>query len=145
LCWAATIACISNYLYNTSLTAPVVSNTYFGSNTNPAPDFGVSGVNVAAFMNAQYGIPYTYGSSRPSDNAMLSNISAGYPVYGIFQCPSSLHAVTIYGIDPISGYISIKDPQFGSATGYSNGTTYTYYSSYAYIYPTLHSGICLVW
>ena len=85
------------------------------------------------------------GSSRPSDSALVTNISNGYPVFGIFGWLSGYHAVTIYGINAITGYISVMDPEFGVTTALHNGTSYVYTSSYSGVNLILDSGICHSW
>lgn len=137
ICWAATIACINNYVNGTSLTAVAVAKAKFGnSNYNN----GVTTDVAISFMISEYGLYYTYTSGIPSNNAMLKSIKNGYPVYGCFSWASGKHAATIYGIDLISGYVSVMDPEFGATTSYTNGSTYTYISNYSGVKLTLQRG-----
>ncbi len=126
LCWAATVACIKNYISGTSWTVHTVSKGYF--QTTYTVDATVETSSVANFMQNKCSMPYTYHNSVPSDNTILSNIIGGYPIYGSFYVsPNNLwHAGTIYGINVVSGYISVKDPLRGTVSAISNGSTYVY-------------------
>jgi len=61
-----------------------------------------------------------------SDNAILDNIQGGYPIYGVLQNYSLQHACIIYGVNPVSGYITVMDPVFGYSTAYSSHNEYAY-------------------
>lgn len=145
LCWAATTACIKNYLSGTTLNAAAVSMAYF--NVSTVMNIKVPSSDVANFMQNTYGLSYTYNNYRPSDNAILNNITGGYPIYGSFSWTTSsssgYHACTIYGVNPISGYISVMNPSQGAMVAATNGTTYVFTvggTSYS-----LARGICHSW
>lgn len=143
LCWAATVACIKKYLSGIYLTAGDVSMAYF--DTNYVVNSTAYDSQVAGFMQSNYSMSYTYGSSKPSDSAILSNISNGYPIYGSFTWSNGRHAATIYGVNATSGYISVMDPEFGASSATYNGSTYTYVSSYSGVTLSLDRGICHSW
>lgn len=81
LCWAACIAMIKNYKSGTSLTAPDVSRTYFGTLKNE----GIDVYQIQTCMRNNYGLYYTYKSSEPAENIIFRNLSEGYLVLGIFS------------------------------------------------------------
>lgn len=140
LCWAASVACINNYRNGTSLTASSVSMDRFG--TTYVVDMTEAPSNVATLMQTQYGLNgYTFNNYIPSSNTILNNISNGYPIYGSFRGQGGYHAVTIFGCNPISGYISVMDPMTGSTSAVANGTTYWYVSSYTGTTLSLARGI----
>ncbi len=154
LCWAATLACIKNYLSGTTLTAGAVSSQCF--NSPSVIDVGMPGSNVAFFMQNNYSMSYTYQNAVPSDSAMISNLSAGYPIYGGFVWYSNTnppvahgHACTIYSISYISPSvksINVMDPSYGAgiSTATFNGTNYVFTSAYGHDM-FLQEGICHTW
>ncbi len=143
LCWAATTACIKNYLSGTSLTAGDVSMAYFESSY--VYDIGLPTSSIASFMQSHYSMSYTYGSYVPSNSVLVNNISNGYPVFGSFLNSSNRHAVTIYGVNAVMGYISLMNPTFGVETGIFNGTTYVFVSSSSGNSFSLDEAICHNW
>ena len=147
LCWAATTACIKNYLNNSNYTTAQIAMLYFNSGT--VYNVGMYDCNVASFMQNTLMLSYTYGNYKPSDAAILSNITNGFPIYGSFTWSSGSsngrHASTIYGVNAVSGYITVMDPEFGSSTATTNGSTYTYVSGYSGVTLTLDRGICHSW
>ena len=143
LCWAATVACIKNYLSGTSLTAGDVSKAYFG--TSYVVNSSAYDYSVASFMQDNYSMSYTYNYSTPSNSTLVANISNGYPIYGSFYWTGGRHAATIYGVNAVTGYISLMDPEYGVATAFSSGTTYMYVNSISNVTLSLDSGICHTW
>lgn len=143
LCWAATVACIKNCLSGTTLTAGDVSMAYF--ETSYVVDSTASPSQVASFMQIIYSMSYTFGNYVPSDSVLVTNISNGYPIYGSFAYSGGYHATTIYGVNAITGYISVMDPTYGVATALRNGTTYTYVNSYSGFTLSLSRAICHSW
>lgn len=125
ICWAATIAMISNSVNDTSLSAVDVASAYYGENFNRT----LSRTIVANLMNNVYDLPYTYRDQVPSDNAILWNIQNGFPIYASFQQAGSSvgHAGALYGVNVIAGRIVIMDPTFGSTTCYLNSDGDYYY------------------
>lgn len=143
ICWAATTACIVNYVKGTSLTAKQVAIAKWGST-----DFdneGLSTKNSVSFMNSKYNMGYTYHNYVPSDDVMLSNIQKGYPIWGSFVNSNSRHAVTIYGINVIAGRIMIMNPTSGATTGYASSGGYTFVSSYSGNTFTFENAGCKTW
>lgn len=142
LCWAATVACINNYINGTNLTSEAVAKKKFGnSNYNN----GLADNEVCSFMNSQYKLGYAYKNQVPSNNAILKNIKNKYPIYGSFISKVSRHAVTIYGVNLISGYITVMNPSSGSMTIKEANGKYSYVSSgNGYTY-TMDRGICKYW
>ncbi len=130
LCWAASIACIKNYLSGTTLSAATVNMQCL--NTNVVMDVTMPLSSVASYMQNNYSMSYIVGYSVPSGNAFIANISGGYPIYGSFHWAngsgSGNHGCTIYGVNPISGYISVMNPSAnaGPCTAASNGSTYVF-------------------
>ena len=135
LCWAASAACIVNYLNGTSLTAAKVARTYFdrSSGFNQSLTLGYQD-NVLA----EYGVSYTYKSSIPSDAVILKNIQKGYPIQATFKVTGGgHHDVVIYGTHITAGYINIMDPEYGKCS------TSTTNSSNAYVFVSGYSGATL--
>ena len=144
ICWAATLAMISNSVNGTALTAVDVATAYFGANFNRT----LARTIVAELMNNVYNLPYTYRDEAPSDNAILWNIQNGFPIYASFrQTANSVgHAGALYGINVIAGRIVIMDPMFGSTTCYlnSNGEYYYVYSGTGATF-VLQRALCRSW
>lgn len=128
LCWAATVACIVNYVNGTSLDAVTVAKRYYG---NTDFDQGIGCDNLREKIQDYGLIYYQYSIGEPFDNKILSSIIAGYPVGGTFDVVGGdYHACTIFGINVIAGRIQVMDPEFGSTTAWFNNDSYTYVSSY---------------
>ena len=146
ICWAATVACIVNYVKGKSLTAKQVAIAQWGSSDY---NKGLETKNAILFMNNEYNMNYIYNNYTPSDNAILTNIQNGYPIYGSFDweigSTSGSHGVTIYGINTIAGRIMIMDPEFGSTTSYYSSSGYTYVSSYSAKTLTFKRAGCQTW
>lgn len=125
MCWAATTACIANYINGTSLTAVQVAQNYYGSDY----DHGVSYQDAPIVLGA-YGLNYTYQEVVPSANLLLEQIQADYPVYTSWMSGDISHAVCVYGVAPISGYIYIMDPEYGFTSAGNSTGQYTFVSGY---------------
>lgn len=142
MCWAATIACIVNYVKSRSLTAKDVAVAEYGSvNYNQ----GMSTANCATVLQDTYNLNYTYINHAPSDLAILENIQTGYPLYGSFGNDHRSHAGTIFGINIVSGYITVMDPMMGSTTALSKNGEYTYFNTVIGENISLEKAICSVW
>ena len=129
LCWAASVACIVNYIKGTSLDAATVAKKYYG-NTNF--DRSISPENLVDKIK-DYGLTYYQFSNHGDfDNKIFSSICADNPVGGSFDViDGDCHASVIFGINVIAGRIQVMDPQFGSTTAtLSSAGDYTYVSSY---------------
>lgn len=105
LCWAASVACIGQTLTGTNKSAADVAKAYKGSNYQQAAYCS----EARAALKNIYSVTYTHYPSKPSESRMNTNISDGYPIYGQFQ-GNVTHAVVIYGINMVSGFISVMDP-----------------------------------
>lgn len=143
-CWAASVAMISNFLKGTSLTAHDVASAYHNG-ADYSDKRGVNLNDTAYLLRRVYDCDYSaYGSNslssaNPSDGIILRNIRGGYPVLGrmnVSGVPDQNHAVVIYGIDVLGGYISIDDPQSGTVTSYrcyhAIHESNSYYEKYVY-------------
>lgn len=144
ICWAATVACINNYVNGTNLTAADVARAKYGSFYY---DKDLMTDEVVKFMNSQYNLNYTYHEYAPSDLVMLNNIQSGRPMYGsFFTTGATRHGATVYGINLVSGYITVMDPAFGSATAYDGGQGfYSYLNPYSGMELGLIYAICYTW
>ena len=136
ICWAATIACIVNYHNGTSLTAVDVAQAIKGNDYNhgmAAEDYYYI---VQYFRNNSVGTDLTCQITLPSIYSITDNIQNDYPIYSVWQGPSSWHASCLYGIFTTNNYISIMDPQVGfvevpAITNTSIGAGYCAYSYYS--------------
>ena len=128
LCWAASVACIGNYLTGYSYTAPYIALYVYGSYYN-------QGATLSTALNAllsKYSINYIFSSatSAPSDSLIYNNLSAGYPVYSIWTWYSGSHATVIKAIST-GTYVIVMDPEYGMSTAYKASGVYKYYSGYS--------------
>lgn len=142
MCWAAAIACIVNCVSNKNLTAKDVAVREYGS-TNY--DQGMTTANSAKVLRNTYKLDYTYLNHAPSETVILENIQTGYPLYGSFIGDHVSHAATIFGINVVSGYITVMDPMFGSATAYHSSDGFSYVNTAMGKTITLDKTICSVW
>lgn len=127
-CWAATVACIGNYLTGKSKTAIEIAKSYWGTNYNKSLEPSIA-VNV---LKSQYNKSYTYKSYVPTDSTLYNNLISGYPLYGRMINPNSAqtHAVTIYSYSMTGGYIAVMDPEYSYGivvySKYTSGVGYRY-------------------
>lgn len=142
LCWAACIACISNYVKGTNLTAQTVANETCGEGY-----LGPVGIDVIPrMMKNEFGLSYSYKDSVPSDLVILNNIKKDYPVLISLRGKSGInHLCVTYGINVVSGYVTIMDPMFGFTTVYTKNNEYTYTDPTRDRTWTFDSGICRYW
>lgn len=133
ICWAASIASIGQYLVPTiNKTAVEVAQYVFGSDYNHGASTQVS----LGALSGIYDVIYGYFAMSPTSSKIVSNLSAGYPMFGSFTYSDGRHAVVIYSINLTDGYIRVMDPQFGYQTCYLN-------SSGVYSYVSVASGVLL--
>jgi len=116
LCWAASIAAITNYKTGSSLTAVGVASTYFSSKGLPFTDDDIDITEVASRFS--YHLPYMSYSLRyqvPTDAQIANNITAGNPILGSFevQAAGGWHDIVIRGYDTSLGQLYAIDPQTG--------------------------------
>lgn len=146
ICWAATIACICNYVRGTDLTAAEIAQNYYDSTDPDVFNQGLYDNVVVEFMNTDYYLGYTYISTPPNDNIILRNIMNDFPLYSCFENENGgRHALTIYGINVVGGYISIMDPMNGAltATFSASALEYQYVSpSTNNVFTLLRGGYC---
>lgn len=139
ICWAASIACIVNYLKGTNLTALEVAQSN-GANLND----GLTPERQETILR-KYGVSYTYANKFPANSVILRNIKAGYPIKAGFQSNGSYHAVVVYGVNLPAGYISLMDPQIGYETAVQYSKGYKYVSGYSGAEFTSNNAICKYW
>lgn len=135
LCWAASIACISNYKYQTALTPEQIGRFVHGDDF----DHGLSYNNTLLILN-QYGFSYIRGGSIPSGTTLVNNLQNKYPLLAFFDVVNgNKHAVVIYYYDCTANLIGIMDPEFGRVTiNYS-----TTHQSYSYVSPATGSTLIM--
>lgn len=138
LCWAASIATISNYLNGTNHTPyQIADKEGIGYN---------SGADTSQILKAMkdFNVPYSiYGNTLSWDN-IIYKITSKTPIYMISEVRNEAHATVLYGYKVKNGvqYIAIWNPgtnfegateviEFnGSATTYSyEGLTFTWNQS----------------
>lgn len=123
MCWAAAVACITNYRRSTSLTAVSVCNTML-----VGYDAGGSLATSTAALN-KLGVSATSLNGVPSFSTIMSSIDAQKPIWMGSSSSAGLHATTLYGYITSSQGVSIQlmDSAYEcSKQGYSSGSTFTY-------------------
>lgn len=134
-CWASSMACIGNYIKNKSYTGIQVAQYVYGStnyNQGATPDIAINA------LYGLYNIAYVYNGSVPSDSTIVSNLTWGHPLYSTWSWTSGSHACVISGINALSGYITVMDPESGFVSASTNGSTYTYISVHSAVRLTLY-------
>ncbi|MBM6669003.1 C39 family peptidase [Lacrimispora saccharolytica] len=132
ICWAASMACIGNYLNSASYSAQTVAQKVYGSNWN-------RGATISTAVNAlrsTYGISYAVGAGRPSLSKIELNINSGYPVYSTWSYSGGSHATVIRGYTSVSS-IYVMDPEFGFTTATNKLSGFQYVSGYSGVTLTL--------
>ncbi len=146
--WAATTACISNYLTGSSYTAEGIAKDYYNSNVEAVFNQCIENFEELRILNEYIGdtIEYVGVGGVPSDNCILGNIRNKYPIYAVFRASVySYHATTIYHYALSgAGYISIMDPQIGEVMMERGANGYSYVSSYSNKEYTLARAYCAV-
>ena len=145
LCWAASAACIVNYLNNIDLRADDVAIKWFKTTNYSEYNKGlVSGLQDDVLE--MYEVSYTYKNKIPSSDILLRNIQGKYPVFATFRHDSSYHDVVIYGVNIMSGVTYIMDPEYGfCSSSNSSSNICTYVSGYSGVTLTLDSATCMYW
>lgn len=132
ICWAASVACIGNYLTSGSYTAKDIAISYYGATSwNTGANIG----EAMSVLSQNYGITYSrYGYYVPSDFQILNNINAGYPVYSSWKWSNGNttggHAVVIRGI-MVGSCVYVMDPEYGYSIANKTSNTYSYVSGYS--------------
>ncbi len=143
ICWAATIACIVNYVKGTHYTAL----SFISDN----PDFSSSNKDIGLELGKEvnilkkYGLNYTYmPSSIPPISNIAYNIRNDSPIYSAFKNEyGTFHICTIYGctidnqnngapiciyiVDPLYGYDIANYSASDYTYKYTNGSTGSHY------------------
>lgn len=142
LCWAASIACVVNYKKGTTYTAVQVAQKHYGNT-----DFnkGLPLGDEDNILISDYFLLYRYKNEVPGDGVIGKNIINDYPILATFKWSDGYHLVVIYGINTISGYISIMDPEFGACSATISGSSYKYVSAYSGTTLTLNRATCKYW
>ncbi len=145
LCWAASSACIINYLNDSMTTADSVARNWFKTMVYSEYNLTLPFSSVDDVLS-DYGISYTGRTQVPSDSIILRNIRNGYPIYGSFSWSNGSHGVVIYGINLTSSYIYIMDPEYGFCTASSSASgAHTFVSGYSGVTLTLARAVCKYW
>lgn len=126
ICWAASVACIVNYLKGTRLTAQSVARDYYGAIYN-------DGLNMKYIPDvlSSYKVTYDPQIYYPTDYQIYNNLRLGYPLYSRWVAYEDApnHACVLFAIDNYSGTVSIMDPWDGSYhIAEYNGHDYWYHS-----------------
>lgn len=143
VCWAATTACIVNYIKGASYTYMDV--------LKKCTDLCVDNYKMAREdipkVFQRYNLSYQYKNYVPLISIIEKNIKNDYPMYASFywgnslNSPQGLHSGTIYGCtisnqSDLINCIYVMDPQNGKVVAQSTGSTYKY---------TDGTSGCLVW
>lgn len=142
MCWAASIACIVNYKKGKSYTAVDVAKKHFGStNFNQGLPLG----DEQGILRSDYLLWYTYKNQVPGDGVISHNIQKDFPIMATFQHANGYHYVVICGINVISGYIKVMDPEIGFCSATVSSSGYRYYRADAGVTLTLNRATCRYW
>ena len=125
ICWAASVACIGNFLRGLNRTAAYVAQCLYGLDYNHSANGSTSMIVLnSIYNNTSYSY---YDDPRPGEYFIWNKIFQGKPIFSSWLCGTS-HACVIYGISMNSDYIHIMDPSYGMCVGYYDGITYSYTS-----------------
>lgn len=124
LCWAATVATISNYRSGTNVTAK-----------NVADQMGIGyndGGTIAQAQQAlkKQGLIYSNKNGDANNimswNGVKTNVSNKYPIYVHGKGTSSAHAVTVYGYTVAAGkcYVLLWNSALNGGSGGSQSTEF---------------------
>lgn len=148
LCWAASAACIINYLRGTTYNALNIAQNWYG-NTNYNQ---VLPLEDAEDVLARYNVYYSYRAQIPSEPIILNNIANGYPILATFNTSVYIgqHNAVIHGVNPTAGKLYVMDPTIGFAVA-----TYVRddWNVYRFVYHnatlggnmTLYYAVCKYW
>lgn len=141
LCWAASIACIGNYLTGSSYTAAQIAQFHYGNSTTTPPAL----TTIYSILNNRYGVYYYYtSSSAPNDLTIVENISNGFPLYARWGYSGGNHAGVIRGIYQSVSCVFVMDPEYGFSVAYKSSGNYSYVSAYSAVTLTLN-GVVAEW
>ena len=147
ICWAAVIASIVNFRNGTNLTAAKVAQNYYGL---PESSFnqGLQNLYVQTVLESYgvYGYQF-YSAEFPDAGIIYNNLNAGYPLYtGIGNGEDAWHAVTVFSIHMLDGYVIVMDPLEANYqySYYANGV-FSYYSPTMGMNVELMYACCRYW
>ncbi len=141
LCWAASVACIVNYIKKTEHTVISVVKDVRGS----IIDKGLYPAEEIEVLK-RYGVSYTYRYLDPSADVMLKNIQKGYPIYAMFGHMEGHHAGVVYAVNIMAGYFYVMDPIDGFCNGsYSPANVHMYVSPSTGLAMILDQASCMYW
>lgn len=149
LCWAASIACIVNYVKGFNYTAWDV----FIANESSTDKYNRLPYKKEVEVLQGYGLSYQCKGYVPSLSIIEKNIQNNYPLYGYLTYrdeadgKEKAHACTIYGCsrnnqDITLSCIYVMDPEFDFATAWYSSGTYKYTSGYSGVELKLYSTTC---
>ena len=134
-CWAACVACISNYVRNTSYSsANVVTMVQrLGNNIPSGEDFTRELSDVAGYMRLFFDLQkYAYCTDPFSTGFAVASLSNDRPAilnfYPVNDMSATKHAVVVSAINVTSSYLTLMDPMYGFITASHNGSYFTYTS-----------------
>lgn len=135
ICWAASVACIGNFLTSYSYTALDIAKYVYG------PTSWNQGASNSVALDAlfnKYGVSYSHYASyiAPSDSRLFNNINGGYPVFGRWSWTSGYHANVIKGVSTGS-QVLVMDPEYGFDVASKSSGVYSYISGYSGVTLTL--------
>jgi len=141
LCWAASTACIGNYLSGSNYTAAGISQLIHGSS-----NYDVSGTisDCQGIMTSIIGssYPYSANATPPSDYRIYYNLSYNKPLFGRWAVIDSeegttgFHLTVIYGMYNSANLIYVMDPASGftsASNAYSSSYSYTSVNNWNYL------------
>lgn len=153
VCWAACMACISNYVRNTSYTAANIVNYIYTHETvnlkqgETSNNFTRELSDVASYMRDDFYLSkYVFCTDYISTNFVLTSLQKDRPLivnfYPVNDLAATKHALVASGINVTSSYLTLMDPNYGFITASHNGSYFTYTSptssktmrSYTFIY-----------
>lgn len=131
ICWAASTACIGNYLTGNSKTAVEIAQSVFGTDYNKAASIATA---QGALRN-NYSVDYQFYQdwTAPTDELLYANLYSGYPVFGRFEklSDTNIHHLTVISGILEDSHVIIMDPMFGFTLAYKSDGKYTYVSNYS--------------
>lgn len=138
-CWAASIACICNYIRCTTYTSSYVVNKVYSTYSITLDDDETS-INfrrelsdVATYMRGIFRLAkYAYCTDSFSTNYAISSLQNDHPLilnfYPVNDITATKHAVVVSAANVTSSYLTLMDPQYGFITASHNGSYFTYTS-----------------
>lgn len=115
ICWAASIACIVNYLKTQDYTAYDVATDHYGQYFNQ----GLAQYQEINILR-KYGVNYASVAKindKDSQFALFKyNIERHFPMYAYFRHSGGDHISVIYGVEDFAKYVYIMEPNTGFVT-----------------------------